>query len=73
MGTIREQRDDAALLAAAAAGDSDAFTAFYTRHAPAVASVLLRETRDRDQAADLVADVFAVALRRAPRYRAEHP
>jgi RNA polymerase sigma-70 factor (ECF subfamily) len=72
MGTISEQRDDAALLAAAAAGDGDAFAVFYRRHEAAVGAALLRETRDREQAADLLADVFAIALRRASHYRAEH-
>jgi len=71
MGTD-DRRDDAALLAAAAGGDRGAFSAFYRRHLPAVVGVLLRETRDRELAADLAAEVFATVLLAAGRYRAEH-
>ncbi|HEY4277132.1 MAG TPA: sigma-70 family RNA polymerase sigma factor [Conexibacter sp.] len=73
MGTLKDDRDDGALLAAAAGGDRAAFSAFYRRHLPAVLGTLLRETRDRELAADLTAEVFATALLAARRYRPEQP
>jgi RNA polymerase sigma factor (sigma-70 family) len=38
-----------------------------------VLAFLLRETRNRELAADLTAEVFAAVLVAAPRYRVEHP
>lgn len=67
-----DRRDDAQLLAATAAGERAAYSAFYRRHLGAVLAVLLRETRDRELAADLAAEVFAAALLAAAAYRAEH-
>jgi RNA polymerase sigma-70 factor (ECF subfamily) len=69
----RHATDDASLLAATAAGERDAFAAFYRRHLPGVLSVLVSETRDRELAADLAAEVFAAALLGAGRYRSEYP
>jgi RNA polymerase sigma factor (sigma-70 family) len=63
---------DETLLAESAAGDRGAFAAFYHRHLAAVLGFLLRETGDRELAADLAAEVFAAALLAAPRYRPEH-
>lgn len=73
MDESREERDDGALLAASAEGDPRAFAAFYRRHLAAVLAVLLAETRDRELAADLTAEVFAAALLAADRYRPMHP
>src|ERR1700729_4350942 len=58
----RRQWSDTALLAAIAARDGAAFAVFYRRHLPAVLAFLLRETRDREAAADLAAEVFAAVL-----------
>jgi len=69
----RQPDDDAALLAASARGERAAFAAFYRRHLAGVLAVLVAETRDRELAADLTAEVFAAALLAAGRYRAEHP
>jgi RNA polymerase sigma factor (sigma-70 family) len=63
---------DDMLLAASAAGDRAAFASFYRRHLAAVLGFLLRETGDRELAADLAAEVFATALLAAARYRPEH-
>jgi DNA-directed RNA polymerase specialized sigma24 family protein len=60
---------DAALVAAMAAGDEAAFTALYRRYLPVVARWCLRETANREIAADLSAEVFAAALISARRYR----
>ena len=65
-----EHRTDAELLAAVTAGDGRAFSAFYRRHLPAVVAFLVRETGDREAAADLAAEVFAAVLLVARRYRA---
>ncbi len=67
----RRQWSDSALLAAIDARDGAAFAVFYRRHLPAVLAFLVRETRDRDVAADLAAEVFAAVLLSSGRY-AEH-
>jgi len=64
----RRQWSDSALLSAIAARDGAAFAVFYRRHLPAVLAFLLRETRDREAAADLAAEVFAAVLLSASRY-----
>ncbi len=69
--TVRTE-EDAVLLAASARGDRRAFGVFYRRHLPAVVACLLRETGERELAADLAAEVFAAALLAAGRYRPEH-
>ena len=71
MGVHRNDRAlwaDAELLAAAAAGDGEAFAAFYRRHLAEVLAYLRRETGDRELAADLAAEVFAAVLLSAGRY-----
>jgi RNA polymerase sigma-70 factor (ECF subfamily) len=64
--------EDEALLAAAAAGDADAFATFYRRHLALVVGFGVRATGDREAAADLAAEVFAAALAGCGRYRARH-
>jgi RNA polymerase sigma-70 factor, ECF subfamily len=64
----RWQWSDSALLSAIAARDGAAFAVFYRRHLPAVLAFLLRESRDREAAADLAAEVFAAVLLSADRY-----
>lgn len=66
MGSDRE------LLQAIACCDGEAFAVFYRRHLPRVVAYLLAETRDRELAADLAAEVFAAALVGARRYKAVH-
>lgn len=61
--------DDDQLLCAFAAGDPEAFGAFYRRHLPAMLGFFLRRTGDRELTADLTAEVFAAALLGAERYR----
>ena len=62
---------DGALMARLAGGDRAALGALYQRHARAVGSLLLRldPDRSREQADDLVQDVFLTLLDTAPRYR----
>jgi RNA polymerase sigma factor (sigma-70 family) len=62
---------DAALVAAVAARDEDAFTVLYRRFLPVVLRWCLRETGNRELAADLSSEVFAAALISARRYRGE--
>jgi len=64
----RRQWSDSTLLSAIAARDGAAFAVFYRRHLAAVLAFLLRETRDREAAADLAAEVFAAVLLSAGRY-----
>ena len=61
--------DDAALVARAALGDGDAFAALYRRYLPLVLRCCLRETMNRELAADLTGEVFATALASSRRYR----
>ncbi|MGN6167903.1 MAG: RNA polymerase sigma factor [Solirubrobacteraceae bacterium] len=68
-GAVREHWSDERLLAAIAACDGDAFSVFYRRHLPRTVGYLLAETRDRELAADLAAEVFASVLLSARRYR----
>jgi RNA polymerase sigma factor (sigma-70 family) len=62
---------DGALVAAAAAKDEAAFSMLYRRYLPVVLRWCLRETGNRELAADLSAEVFAAALISARRYRPE--
>ena len=66
-----ERADDeqARLVAAVADGDAAAFGVLYRRHLPVVLRWCLRETGNREVAADLSAEVFAAALVSAHRYR----
>jgi RNA polymerase sigma factor (sigma-70 family) len=62
--------DEAGLVAAVAGGDAAAFGVLYRRYLPVVLRWCLRETGNREVAADLSAEVFAAALASAHRYRA---
>lgn len=57
------------LVARIARGDKTAFTAVYDRYLPLVLRWSLRETGNRELAADLAAETFAAALIASPRYR----
>ena len=57
----REPGDDDDLLRRFAAGDPEAFVAFYHLHLPAVLGFFLRRTGDPEVTADLAAEVFAAA------------
>jgi RNA polymerase sigma factor (sigma-70 family) len=54
--------EDRALLDAARAGDAAAFGEFYRRHVDLVVAYTARRRRDPEVVADLVADVFTLAL-----------
>lgn len=63
----RPSDDD--LLAAIREGDGDAFAILYRRYLPSVLAFVLRETGDRELAADVTSEVFAAILLAAGRYR----
>lgn len=63
--------DEAVLVRAVADGDAAAFGVLYRGHLPVVLRWCLRQTSDRELAADLTAEVFAAALISARRYRAD--
>ena len=71
LGEVRERWSDAQLLAAIAECDGQAFCVFYRRHLSLTVGYLLRETGDREVAADLTAEVFSAVLLSARRYRPE--
>ena len=53
-----------------AAGDREAFAAFYDRYAPVVFPLILRIVRERADASDVLQEVFWEAWRDAPAYDA---
>ncbi|HEY6761630.1 MAG TPA: RNA polymerase sigma factor [Baekduia sp.] len=63
-----ETRSDTELLAAALAGEGEAFGAFYRRHVRRIAAFCLTRTHDAQDAADLTAETFAVALEALDRF-----
>jgi RNA polymerase sigma factor (sigma-70 family) len=67
--TVEPDDPDGALVAGVARGDEVAFARLYRRYLPLVVRWCLRETRNRELAADLSAEVFAAALTSARRYR----
>jgi len=68
----RSRWNDEQLLAAIAACDNRASSAFYRRHLRAVLAWLMRRTGDPELAADLTAEVFAAAMLSAGRYQPRH-
>jgi RNA polymerase sigma-70 factor (ECF subfamily) len=64
-----EERDDLELVTAIARGDEQAFAALYRRYVPLVLRWCLRQTGNREVAADLCAEVFAASLIAVRRYR----
>jgi RNA polymerase sigma-70 factor (ECF subfamily) len=70
MADATEDRDQALVLAVAAR-DEAAFVILYRRYLPVVLRWCLRETGNRELAADLSSEVFAAALISARRYRPE--
>ena len=60
---------DAELLARVASGDGAAFGELYDRYLPLVLRWSMRQTGNRELAADLTAEVFAASLLAARRYR----
>jgi RNA polymerase sigma factor (sigma-70 family) len=68
-GTHAPRSDDRALLDAVRGGDTDAFGVLYSRHLAAVRRLSRRVARDRDEADDIVSDVFANTLRAIRRGR----
>jgi RNA polymerase sigma-70 factor (ECF subfamily) len=65
-----DQERDRGLVAAAAAGDEAALAALYDRHAAAMLGVALRILKTRQDAEDLVHDVFVEAWQRAGHFDA---
>jgi RNA polymerase sigma-70 factor (ECF subfamily) len=63
-----DSRSDTALLAAALAGEGEAFGAFYRRHVRRVTAFHLGRTHHAQDAADLTAETFAVALEALDRF-----
>jgi RNA polymerase sigma factor (sigma-70 family) len=66
-----DPRPDTELLAAALAGDGEAFGAFYRRHARRIAAFHLARTHEAQDTADLTAETFAVALEALDRFDPE--
>ena len=69
--TIEDQRPDAELLAAHAAGDPSAFATLVHRHRDRLWAVALRTTGDPDEAADALQDALLKAHRSAASFRGD--
>lgn len=63
--------EDESLLGAIAGGSKPAFQTYYERHAGRLLGYVLRVTRDRALAEDVVQDVFTTIWLKASGYRAE--
>ena len=70
-GTSTDQRDDAALVRAAADGDSEAVRTLYERHAPWLMARLTRRCNDREVVLDVVQDTFLALWREAGQWRGD--
>jgi RNA polymerase sigma-70 factor (ECF subfamily) len=68
MDAAGDPRPDTELLAAALAGEGEAFGAFYRRHARKVTAFHVARTHHAQDAADLTAETFAAALERLDRF-----
>lgn len=66
-----EKPSDEQLLGRVARGDDAAFSALYRRYLPLVVRWCLRETGNRELAADLAAEVFATLLTQSNSHRPE--
>jgi RNA polymerase sigma factor (sigma-70 family) len=66
-----EELEHAELVARVASGDKTAFATLYRTYLPLVLRWSLRATGNRELAADLSSEVFAVALVKCDRYRPE--
>lgn len=62
---VDEDAEDAALVAAMAAGDRTALASLYERHASLLLGLALKIVRERREAEDLLHDVFLEAWRQA--------
>src|SRR5829696_4861485 len=69
-GTLSE-RDDSALVAAAAAGDRHAFDVIVERHRRAVYQVCFRFVHNHEDASDLAQDAFVRAWRGMKNFRGQ--
>ena len=65
--------DEADLLRRVAAGDEDAFSAFYREHLDAVVAFFARRVGDRELAFDLTAETFAAVVVGAGSYGEDAP
>lgn len=63
--------EDGALLDAIARGSKAAFQSYYERHAGRLLGYVLRVTKDRSLAEDVVQEVFTAIWQKASSYRAE--
>ena len=63
--------EDGALLGAIARGSKAAFQSYYERHAGRLLGYVLRVTKDRALAEDVVQEVFTAIWQKASSYRAE--
>ena len=69
--TVKDQRPDAELLSAHAAGDPVAFSALVGRHRDRLWAVALRTMGDPDEAADALQDALLSAHRSAATFRGD--
>ena len=67
---VRARRDDVALLDRVVARDQQAIAELYERHSRLLFGLILRILRDREEAEDVLQEVFLAAWTRAETYKA---
>lgn len=65
----RSQLEDARILSRVASGDQDAFARLFDRHSPKVLGLLIRTLGDREEAEEVLQEVFLQAWEQADRYQ----
>jgi len=68
---MTDTRTDMQFIEGCLAGDQDCFTELVNRYKNLVYSIILRQTRNRDEANDLAQDVFLKVYRNLERYTPE--
>lgn len=67
----RDSRTDYELIEACLAGDQECFAELVNRYKNLVYSIILRQTRDREEASDLSQDVFLKVYKNLAKYSTE--
>jgi RNA polymerase sigma factor (sigma-70 family) len=70
-GALSDKEQDRLLVERARTGDAAAFDALVVKHSPRLYNTIYNMTSNREDAADLLQDTFALAYRSLPRFRGE--
>ena len=70
-GALSDKEQDRLLVERARTGDASAFDSLVVKHSPRLYNTIYNMTANREDAADLLQDTFALAYRSLPRFRGE--